>query len=170
MVGLSETRARELLASVKEPAACSCDSCKEMCKRPCWPTPEEAEAIIAAGFAGKLMYNYWVGGSELKVYDFDGEDHEPLHGDIGLLCPAEPGREGGNASFLPYGGCVLQNDAGLCVLHDLKLKPTEGRLASCLHAKHQPDNKVNVHKCVAATWDTPRAQAIIARWRETVTF
>ena len=163
MVGLSDSRARELLASVKEPAACSCDSCKDMCKRPCWPLPEEAEALIAAGYGDKLMYDYWAGDSELNTYDL-GEG-ETGNGDIGLLCPAEPGREGRRTSFLPHGGCVLQNEAGLCVLHDLKLKPIEGRLARCLSDKADDILDVNVHKCVAATWDTPKGQAIVSRWR-----
>jgi hypothetical protein len=30
-----------------------------MCKRACWPTPQEAEALLDAGYANKLMLDAW---------------------------------------------------------------------------------------------------------------
>lgn len=38
---------------------CSCDSCKAMCERPCWPSPEDAERLIDAGYGDKLMLDFW---------------------------------------------------------------------------------------------------------------
>jgi len=165
MKGMTAEAARQALASVNEGPTCSCASCKEMCKRPCWPTPEEAEALIAAGYGEKLMNDYWGGDSDILApkWDEDDADEEPRGQDIHLLCPAELGREGGSASFWREGGCTFQNPDGLCLLHDAGLKPLEGRLARCEHDKTDLP-PVNVHKCVAALWDTAKGRAIVERW------
>lgn len=86
-----------------------------MCeRRPCWPTPDEAKRIKDAGFGDRLMIDYWV--------------ESPT--DIKIECPAIVGYEGLNAPFIPVGRCTFLKD-GLCELHDLGLKPLEGRVASC---------------------------------------
>lgn len=124
---------------------CSCDTCKSMCSRPCWPTPEEAERLIDAGFASKLMLDYWVGDAE------DG-------GDIDLLCPANPGSEGRRAdTFDIRRGCIFHVE-GLCQLHDSGLKPIEGKMARC------KDSPSGIHFAIAKTWDTPKGKQVIARW------
>jgi hypothetical protein len=124
---------------------CACEECRRMCNRPCWPTPGEAQRLIDAGYGSRLMRDYWVG---------DGLDG----GDIYLLSPANPGMEGSAAGFWPSEGCVFQGEDGFCELHDLGLKPLEGRVASC--SRGQGD----LHQYVASTWNNPEAQALVDEW------
>ena len=109
-----------------------------MCKnRPCWGTPEDIEKIKAAGYSHKLMMDYW--------YKSDEED-------IPIEAPAIVGYEGKDAPFWPSGQCTfLENDR--CILHDLGLKPTEGRLAHCSDKNDLP---VSLHETVAMTWKKER--------------
>lgn len=47
-------------------SSCSCTTCKNMCKQsPCFPTPEEVEKLIDAGYKDQLMASYW-GNLRLK--------------------------------------------------------------------------------------------------------
>lgn len=130
--------------------ACTCSTCVKMCQyRPCWPTPAEAQALIDAGYGDRLMPDYWVG---------DGCDG----GDIHLLCPAtEDYLETHQVPWDPDPSpCVLLQDSR-CTLHDLGLKPYEGRAASC-----DPKNEIDPHWSAASTWNNPEAQALVERWRE----
>ena len=122
---------------------CSCETCVEMCeRRPCWPTPEESKKIQDAGFARRMMRDYWVGHSE----------------DIDIISPAIVGHDNGNAPFFPNGRCVFLTEEGLCELHDLGLKPLEGRVASCY------DITSDAHKDIAMTWDTKEGRSVVASW------
>lgn len=128
----------------------SCRPCVVMCEqRPCWPTPTEAQALISAGYSDRLMDDYWAGGGGP-----DGDE------DIHLLSPAIVGRESGNAPFWPNGRCTFLSPEGLCELHDLGLKPFEGRVASCAD-----DNTKGLHKAVALEWNNPKSQELVAKWR-----
>ena len=124
---------------------CTCSACINMCKsRPCWPEPAEAQAIIKAGLGHRLMRDYWIG---------DG----PNDNDIQLLSPAIQGYEGKYAPFFPHGTCTFLSDADLCQLHDLGLKPREGREAWCAESGIPTPPKL--HWQVAMTWNNPAAQA-----------
>lgn len=130
------------LESFKEPETCSCDICKSMCERPCWPTPEEAFALIEAGLGPRLMQDEWVPAPQ-------------------LLCPALIGHEGGYAPFIPYGKCTFQTADGLCELHNLGLKPFEGRMA---HHDHTVNK--GLHPSVAETWANEEGRAVLDLWHE----
>jgi len=120
-----------------------------MCKRPCWPTPKEAQDIIDAGFGDKLMLDYWAGDNNVDIY---------------ILCGATPEREGKKAEFLPHGGCVFQMENRLCFLHDLGLKPIEGRVADC---KLEPlEGEITVHERVAMLWDSDLGCKVVEEWRD----
>jgi hypothetical protein len=134
---------------------CSCQACKDMCKRPCWGTPAEMEKIIAAGFGSKLMLDYYVMDDE-TVYN---------------LCGAFPGYEAKEAPFWPgpsHGKCMfLTPKRSLCQLHRKGLKPIEGRVA------HHSDvvekiNKhfMNIHYLVELSWQTKRGRELIASFRK----
>ena len=89
-----------------------------MCQhRPCWPTPDDAQRLVEAGYADRLMVDWW----------FDRDKNKTLY----LLTPAIMGHESGEAPAHPEGQCTFLDEAGLCRLHDLNLKPTEGRIALC---------------------------------------
>lgn len=125
---------------------CSCYTCKSMCEyKPCWPTPEEAQALIAAGYSDKLMLDWW----------------EDPKGDIEILSPAIVGQESHYASSIfPVGRCTFLSKAGKCKLHSLELKPIEGRLSDCSN-EHQDD----LHYLVAKTWDNKAGRALVVRWK-----
>ena len=98
--------------------ACACPACVAMCQhRPCWPTPADAQRLGEAGYADRLMVDWW----------FDRDKSKTIY----LLTPAIVGREGGEAPAYPEGQCTFLAEAGLCRLHDPGLKPTEERIALC---------------------------------------
>jgi hypothetical protein len=85
--------------------ACQCDACQELCRRPCWGTPEEIWSLIQAGFGGKLEEDHW---------------RMDCKRDVIVLRPR----------LLETGYCVFFQD-GKCELHDLGLKPLEGVITHC---------------------------------------
>lgn len=126
-----------------------------MCNRPCWPIPSEIAPIIAAGEGHRLMLDWWVGNFR--------DDNDEYDGDVYILCPANPGREGQEASssfWILSEGCAFHTSDGLCQLHDRGLKPLEGRVA---HHRQQ-NSKVNVHELVARAWDTEEGRDVVAQW------
>lgn len=129
----------------------SCKPCVTMCEtRPCWPTPDESQALINAGFSERLMDDYWAGGG--------GVDEDE---DVHLLAPAIVGREGLSAPFWPNGRCTFLTNDGLCELHDLGLKPSEGKIASCV-----TEVSDGLHKAVAFEWNNPESQKLVQIWRD----
>ena len=133
---------------------CDCDECRDMCKRPCWPTVDEAQAIIDAGYGDYLMCD---------CHDGDGRM-------VYVLC----GRLKDHDMFAPPGwpmseaGCKFQVD-GLCILHDAGLKPLEGRVVLC-DAKAARffsyyDDYRKTREAIIDDWDTPKGRELIA-WAE----
>lgn len=122
--------------------SCACDTCKAMCNRPCWPTPEEAQRLIDAGYGGRLMLDYWVQSG----------------GDILVLSPANQGSEGQKAAFWPHGRCTFQDDRGVHRIHDQGLKPLEGRVA------HHDCGPADMHERIARMWEIPEHQERAATW------
>jgi len=134
------------LADIPE-TSCSCDTCKKMCDRPCWPTPEEVEELVKKGFGKRLMLDWW---------------QRCFSDDIMLVSPALIGFEQRMAPSLhPIGGCTFQNSDGLCELHQIGLKPIEGRLASC---KRQ-NNGYDLHKAVSELWDSDKGREVVKLWK-----
>jgi len=137
-------RLSTILRSISEPPKCDCATCRGMCERiPCWPTQEEAVALISAGLGPKLMVAETPGG-------------------IALLCPATPGSEGRSIAWphpwsqatLP---CVFYGPGG-CSLHDRGLKPIEGRYAHC-----RVDVPDDLHEAIAESWDT-KGRRLVSMW------
>ncbi|CAG0929969.1 hypothetical protein TFLX_01509 [Thermoflexales bacterium] len=129
-----------------EGSACACPECVAMCQhRPCWPTPDDAQRLIEAGYADRLMVDWW----------FDREKSKTIY----LLTPAIAGRESGEAPAHPEGQCTFLDEAGLCRIHDSGLKPTEGQIALCRNR-----TPADLHEQIARTWENDAAQALIDRW------
>lgn len=127
--------------------SCTCDVCKDMCQRPCWPTPSEAKKIIDAGFGHRLMEDYWIDGQV---------------GHVNILCPALSGYENKTAPFWPSGKCTFQDKNGLCELHDLGLKPIEGRVADC----RKMNKKHNLHEMMMIAWNNREAENLVSDWKK----
>jgi len=96
--------------------SCSCDVCVNMCRtRPCWPTPEQAAALMDAGYARRL--------SAVQVIAYTERGSR-----ITALVPAVSGKEGMVQDDLGAVGQCTFLDNGLCELHDKGLKPLEGQV------------------------------------------
>lgn len=135
------------MASKFKPSVCSCESCKQACrKRPCWATPKDATALINAGYGARLMNDWWNG---------DGVDGN----DIQIISPAIVGHEGGYAPSHPRGRCTFLTSDDLCELHALRLKPFEGRVSNC---KRKQDT---LHWNVAKSWNTEIGRSVVKRWK-----
>lgn len=117
-----------------------------MCqRRPCWPTPVDTERLIAAGFGDSLMLDWW----------FDHEQNTTIY----LLTPAIVGSESKQAPAHPSGPCTFLSEAGLCHLHDLGLKPTEGKLAMCKN-----NTPARLHEDIGRTWHSDVGRKLIDHW------
>lgn len=143
----------------KDAKSCTCSTCKAMCQVPCWGTPEDIQKLIDAGYAKKLCIDQW----ELPWNE--EEDYRPS---IDVLCPAQQGTHGWYMDYWRKGGnCVLHTKEGLCELHDLGLKPVEGRVATC---GIRTDLPKPFRKWIADQWNTEVGQNLIAQWKEIVGF
>ncbi len=112
------------VTEIKE-TVCSCDKCKSMCLRaPCAGTISEIQALIEAGFVTRLMLK----GTTYSTITDDVYEVKKLD----ILMPAIKGREGDFVDMAHIGGeCTFLDEEGLCELHDIGLKPIEGRAATC---------------------------------------
>ena len=90
---------------------CSCQKCQNMCKTPCIGTPIEMGAISKSGFRDRLAITGWAAGIALGTHDKIITIVAPLYDEKRDCC-----------TFFKNGKCEL---------HDLGLKPTEGRFADC---------------------------------------
>lgn len=91
-----------------KPVNCKCEQCKNQCRRaPCLGTPEDILKLIEAGFVDKLEVVEWATALFLGRVDYT----------IKIISVKQTSK-----------GCIFFEN-GLCKLHDLGLKPTEGRLS-----------------------------------------
>lgn len=102
----------------RKPIECKCELCKAQCKTPCLGTPEDIMKLIDAGYKDFLMPSEWLVGIALKKLDYSIAMVQAIQKDDGW--------------------CIFYED-GLCKLHNLNLKPTEGRLS---HHTIKPENYV----------------------------
>ena len=115
--------------SYKGPSECSCEACVAMCERtPCLGTPEDIERLMDSGLMETLWFTEWHFGVPHGV---------PV---IRMVQVKQLST-----------GCPFLKDRK-CVLHDLALKPTEGRLASCKGPFHFAGHP---SVAVALTWILP---------------
>lgn len=91
----------------RKPVQCKCQKCKAQCKTPCLGTPQDILRLIEAGYKDKLYRTEWCLGLMLGKINFT----VPM---VQALQTTE--------------GCIFFED-GLCELHELGLKPTEGKLS-----------------------------------------
>lgn len=86
---------------------CSCEKCKAQCRNPCLGTPGDILRLIRAGYKDRLALTFWAVGM--------------LHGEMNYpILMVQAIRSGGYCTFFRD---------GLCELHELGLKPTEGKLS-----------------------------------------
>lgn len=138
------------MAATYQESACSCHACQRMCsKRACWPTPEEVEALIAAGHTKRLWIDYWQAGG--RIFKIIGPAAAGWEG------KKAPSRQVDGATVVdPTGSCTFYKD-GLCALHDPGLKPFEGRMAT-----HKP--QPHLHHDTAMLWNTDKGRQVVQLW------
>ena len=162
-----------------------CSGCEKgisMCyNRPCFGTPKEFEAIIDAGFADKLRIDYWIGApkeSRMKLedcegdnplavlkkmlYDYQQENPNPHEKNVLMLSGGTKHDEDYRASYSPTGRCNLLTEDDKCSLHDLGLKPEQGREACC----KTTDDKHNLY--YANLWANEEGLAVIEKFKKSV--
>jgi len=130
-------------------ASCTCETCQDMCHEPCWPTPYEAKKLINEGFGDRLMLDSWISFSG-NFFDYRR---------INVLCPATKHWPNCNSR------CIFQDiDTKLCQLHDLQLKPLEGRMADC---KNSSQDGISLRNFVGTMWDSLEGQELVSEWKRT---
>jgi len=137
-----------LIEKYKPSEPCTCDICKSYCSRPGWWTVEEADKVIRAGFANRLM---------LEI----SPDR-----DFGVLSPAFKGNESRYAlQIFSKFGCTFLNN-GLCELFGTGLQPLECRF--CHH-----DRKglgITCHLDIEKDWNTKHGKSLIVKWGNMIGF
>ena len=117
------------LSGAKE-VECSCDTCKSMCKTcPCIGTPYDIGRLVDAGYKDKLANTTLASDFVMQTF---GKPVEI----IGLKFDEKTGH------------CVMLDEKGLCKLHNLDLKPLEGRTASCNKNNMVSNSKIYTQICV----------------------
>lgn len=121
---------------------CSCDICKNYCKRPGWWSVNEAAKAIDAGYAKRMMLEV---APELT---------------FGVLSPAFKGCEGSFAvNEFAGAGCNFLKD-GLCELHGTGFQPIE-----CLYCHHERAGLgERCHEALEKDWATEKGQQLVSKW------
>lgn len=136
---------------------CKCNACQKMCDRPCFGTVADIKKLIENGYSDRLCL------------DWNQDPSNPTL-DVAFLTPALKDYEGKLSPAFPMSkkGCNFLK-GGLCSLHDLKLKPLEGRTA--IHQLHDKElNKKNslqreeVKKYILEDWKSEEGQALVDDW------
>lgn len=120
----------------KQPIACNCEKCREMCQRtPCLGTPQDILALIDAGYADKVCYTEWAAGMVL------GHINRPIPM---VQIKSKGGRK--------KDGCCVFFHNGMCELHESGLKPTEGKLSHHEVSVRELRKENNLTYQVAIEW------------------
>lgn len=121
---------------------CACEKCTYMCMTsPCFPTPEEVEVLIEEGFSDQLAPTAFIDVRDGKVYD--------LIAPIGIKTEYDID---GIHFTLPT--CVFFKGKK-CQLHNLCLKPLEGRLAQ---HDNSHEKSLELRLKVLKTWEPYQAE------------
>lgn len=139
---IAGTGEAELMSEVD----CACPECVAMCAHStCLPTPDEALALIDAGYAHRLAtYRFW-----------------PDRTNMAVVGPAPGGLEGARDLMHTQRRCTFF-DGQHCELHACGLKPLEGRLAH--HAK--PWRPLRLH--LIKQWQHQHFETVTARLERSV--
>lgn len=178
----------------KTPSCYGCVKGIRMCyTRPCWGTPEEFDKIIDAGFSHLMQLDFYYRKSMTGLPDIEVlsmgvhwdknalfrniedlknpiqallavayvDDKDPIEGDYSLDHTG-----GGKANDNPKGKCVMLSSDNECLLHDMGLKPEQGRQACC-----KIDNDlVKDNLYYSKLWDTEKGKEVVSRWKSLVNY
>lgn len=128
---METTLQRIIRKTGRKPTACKCAICKEQCRTPCLGTPEDILRLIKAGYGNRLKLTQWCVGMLVGKIPYP----------ITMI----------QAQLEDNGYCTFFHD-GLCELHDLGLKPTEGKLSSHILSKDNFQFSKSLSWNVAKEW------------------
>lgn len=112
---------------------CCCDVCKSMCYQcPCIGTPLEMQNIVQAGFHRDVMITKLANPIVINKYG------HPI-----TILAINFDEKKGHCSML---------ENGLCKLHNLGLKPLEGRTAICNSEKETTMASYRVYTAICDEW------------------
>jgi hypothetical protein len=156
----------EFLNSLNQPACEGCNHGIRMCyNTPCMGTVEDFEKLIEAGYAGSLMLDHWCGGHM---------NGNPFKEDVLYLAPAIENKQKQAAPFIRSGKCALLIN-NKCSLHDLGLKPIQGKSVCCklerVYKDENGENKaIEERFLILHTWNTQKGLDLIEKWKKEVNF
>lgn len=132
---------------------CSCEKCQSMCHAPCCGSVEDFEKLIESGYADRLMY----------------DDIDDISNSGKMLKPALKGYEGKKTPWETSSkkGCTFWKK-GKCELHNLGLKPIQGKLAI-----HNGNDGIYSNEYAALSkkdWESPRGISLIEKWKKLVNY
>lgn len=116
-------------------------------------TPEEAAAAIRAGYAHRLMKD-WFGSGPVEYEDAEVFQISPAI--VGY--EASPAPSTARIVALGKGPCTFLKD-GLCEIHDSGFKPIQCRNAH--HSKGTVEPSVEEMETI---WNTDEGRAVVAEW------
>lgn len=146
---------------MKNHPECTCTRCVSACKsNPGWCSVADAKRLIAAGYAKRLMLDWW---------DGDGPGGDNVY----ILAPASVDYEGGLAeagsplSFLfgyfEKGQCNFLTADDRCEIHSIKPRQCAETLAC------DPEFK-DTNRRYMENWNTSTGRALVAEWKRLVNF
>lgn len=129
--------------------SCSCDTCKNMCRIPCWGYPQQFKKLIDLGYGEHMAVDYWIGESNY-VY---------------MLCFNQKNNNSKEISYWKDdGNCVMQDENGLCKVHNIE-KPAEGKNAH--HDDSQSEFSSNeIRTLIKDAWDTDFGKRLVLEFIE----
>jgi hypothetical protein len=139
-----EKMTEELKLNVKY-SECDCKKCSSMCHAPCCGTPDDIEKLMNAGYGNRLMYDNLEGGETMLK--------PALKGYEGIRSPWETSNEE---------GCTFWKE-GKCELHDLGLKPSQGKLA---HHSLTTEQHAEIGEYVNNSWKNHKGDEVIEKWNQ----
>lgn len=127
------------------PSECDCEKCSNMCHAPCCGTVEDIQNLIDHGFGDRLMLDDW-------------EDAEIM---------IKPALKFSESQTAPYNtaselGCTFWID-GKCELHNIGLKPLQGKLA---HHSLDDESWNYISKVIRKSWQSEKANSLIKKWEK----
>jgi len=135
------------------PSACSCNGCQAACmSSPCFPTPEQVERLINAGYKEDLRISFW---ADVTAQGADDKKFDIFKQLRIVVAPKSKGKIVVGDNILSP--CSLFKD-GKCMLHNKGLKPLEGTLID--HNMTQQDT-VDIRNMVCDTWVSDKGVEIL---------
>lgn len=115
---------------------------------PCFPTPQDVEILIQAGFGEDLMKTSFVDIRNFDIYDVIAPKA------ITMTVQTK------NGDLATLNKCTFLDTQGFCKLHKSGLKPTEGKLAN--HTV-ESDKTFDLRVEICNTWTKPENLDIVSK-------